>query len=168
MRLALIVAMAENRIIGINNALPWHLPNDLKYFKAITMGKPVIMGRKTHESIGRPLPGRTNIVISRDTELEFEGCSAVADIEEAVELAENIALIDGAAEAIIIGGAQIYQLTLPLVERIYLTQVHAQVKGDTYFPEFDTDEWQQVGREDFQAEGNNPYDYSFIVLDRIG
>mgnify|MGYP002713137608 CR=1 FL=1 len=167
MRLSLIVAMAENGVIGVNNNLPWHLPNDLKYFKAVTMGKPIIMGRKTYESIGRPLPGRTNIVISRHAEAEHEGCSTVATIEEALELAENITLIDGVAEAIVIGGAQIYALTLPLVERIYLTQVHAQVRGDTYFPKIDLDEWQQVGREDFIAEGDNPYDYSFVVLDRI-
>lgn len=103
MRLALIVAMAENRVIGINNNLPWHLSNDLRYFKAITMGKPVIMGRKTHQSIGKPLPGRTNIVISTDAGADFEGCSVVSSVEEALELAENIALIDGSSEAIVMG-----------------------------------------------------------------
>jgi len=162
-----MVAMAENGVIGVNNKLPWRLPNDLRYFKAVTMGKPVIMGRKTHQSIGRPLPGRTNIVISRDGKAEYEGCSTVTSLQEAIELADNIALIDGASEAIAIGGAQIYALALPLAERIYLTQVHARINGDTYFPQLDMDEWQQVGREDFSAEDDNPYDYSFVVLDRI-
>ncbi|MCP5213781.1 MAG: dihydrofolate reductase [Pseudomonadales bacterium] len=167
MRLALIVAMAENRVIGINNNLPWHLSNDLRYFKAITMGKPVILGRKTHQSIGKPLPGRTNIVISTDAGADFEGCSVVSSVEEALELAENIALIDGSSEAIVMGGAQIYELCLPFVDRIYLTEVHAHVRGDTYFPKFDRSEWQEVGREDFDPEGDNPYEYSFVVLDRL-
>ena len=167
MRLALIVAMAENRVIGVNNNLPWYLPDDLRYFKAITMGKPIIMGRKTLESIGKPLPGRTNIIISRNPELEADGCSVVSTLEDAVELSENISLIDGATEAIVIGGGQIYALALPLVDRIYLTQVHAEINGDAWFPKFDRSDWQEVGRETFYAEGENPYDYSFVVLDRI-
>ncbi len=167
MRLALIVAMAENRVIGVNNNLPWYLPDDLRYFKSITMGKPIIMGRKTFESIGKPLPGRTNIIISRNPELEPDGCSVVSTLEDAVELSENISLIDGATEAIVIGGGQIYALALPLVDRIYLTQVHAEINGNAWFPKFDRSDWQEVGRETFYAEGENPYDYSFVVLDRI-
>ncbi len=167
MRLALIVAMSENRVIGVNNNLPWYLPEDLKYFKSITMGKPIIMGRKTFDSIGKPLPGRTNIVVSRNPGTELDGCSVVPTLEEAVELSENIGLIDGASEAIVIGGAQIYELSLPLVDRIYLTEVHAEVHGDSYFPAFDRGDWQEVGRETFYAEDENPYDYSFVVLDRL-
>lgn len=167
MRLALIVAMAENRVIGVNNNLPWYLPEDLKYFKSVTMGKPIIMGRKTFESIGKPLPGRTNIVISRNTELESDGCSVVSTLEDAIQLSESISLIEGVSEAIVIGGAQIYSLALPLVERIYLTEVHAEVAGDTRFPEFERKDWQEIGRETFYAEGDNPYDYSFVVLDRL-
>ena len=166
MKLSLIVAMAQNRVIGINNNLPWYLPNDLKYFKAATMGKPVIMGRKTHESIGKPLPGRTNIVITRDTHFQAEDCKIVHSLPEAIELAENICLIDGGDEVIVMGGAQIYEQALPEADRLYLTEVHAQVEGDAWFPEFKRSEWQEAGREDYKAEGPNPYDYSFLVLER--
>lgn len=166
MKLAIIVAMAENRVIGVNNNLPWYLPQDLKYFKAVTMGKPIIMGRKTHESIGKPLPGRTNIVISRNPMAEYEGCSVVGSLTEAIELAENQCLIDGAPEAMVIGGAQIYEAALPFAERLYLTEVHASVRGDAFFPRFDRNEWHELAREDFDAEGDNPYDYSFTLLER--
>jgi len=166
LKLALIVAMAQNRVIGINNNLPWYLPNDLKYFKAVTMGKPVIMGRKTHESIGKPLPGRTNIVITRDTAFQAEGCKIVHSLPEAIELAESICLIDGGEEVIVMGGAQIYELALADTDRLYLTKVHADVEGDAFFPEVDKQRWQEVAREDYNAEGPNPYDYSFLVLDR--
>lgn len=166
MKLALIVAMAQNRVIGINNKMPWYLPNDLKYFKAVTMGKPVIMGRKTHESIGRPLPGRTNIVITRDDSFQAEGCKIVHSLAEAIELAESICLIDGGDEVIVMGGAQIYGLALADADRLYLTEVHAEVEGDAFFPELDKQFWQEVAREDYKAEGPNPYDYSFLALDR--
>ena len=166
MKLALIVAMAQNRVIGINNNLPWYLPNDLKYFKAVTMGKPVIMGRKTHQSIGKPLPGRTNIVITRDTDFQAEGCKIVNSLAAAIELAENICLIDGGDEVIVMGGAQIYELALADADRLYLTEVHADVDGDAFFPVVDKQLWQEVARENYKAEGPNPYDYSFLVLDR--
>lgn len=166
MKLALIWAMARNRTIGRNNALPWHLPEDLKYFKRVTLGKPVIMGRKTWESIGRPLPGRTNIVISRDAGFQAEGVRVVQTLEQALALAEKICLIDGADEAVVIGGAQIYALALPLADRLYLTQVHADVEGDAHFPPLDLAQWHEVGREDFAAHGPNPYDYSFLILER--
>jgi len=166
LKLALIVAMAQNRVIGINNNLPWYLPNDLKYFKAVTMGKPVIMGRKTHESIGKPLPGRTNIVITRDTTFQAEGCKIVHSLPEAIELAENICLIDGGEEVIVMGGAQIYELALADADRLYLTEVHAEVEGDAFFPAVDKQRWQEVAREDYKAEGPNPYDYSFLALNR--
>ncbi len=165
MKLSLIVALAENRAIGINNALPWHLPNDLKYFKAVTMGKPIIMGRKTYESIGRALPGRTNIVISRDSEFSAEGCKSVISLEAAIELAESITLIDGQDEAVVIGGEQIYRLALPLADRLYLTRVAAEVAGDAHFPAFDETGWREVAREDYAAQDPNPYAYSFVVLE---
>lgn len=166
MKVAMIVAMAENRVIGRNNKLPWYLPKDLQYFKQVTMGKPILMGRKTYESIGRPLPGRTNIVMTRDPDWKVEGVKTVHSLEEAMNLAASIAEIDGQQELMIIGGDQIYQTALPRVDRIYLTEVHAEVEGDTYFPDFDRGGWAEIGREDFAAEGPNPYNYSFVVLDR--
>ena len=165
MKLSLIVALAENRVIGVNNSLPWYLPNDLKYFKAVTMGKPIIMGRKTYESIGKPLPGRTNIVISRDPNFNADGCKCVDSLETAIELAEQITLIDGQDEAVVIGGEQIYRLALPLAQRLYLTRVAAEVTGDAWFPQIDETAWHEVVREDHSAEGPNPYDYSFVVLE---
>jgi dihydrofolate reductase len=166
MRLALIWAMARNRVIGRNDALPWYLPEDLKYFKQVTMGKPIIMGRKTWESIGRPLPGRTNIVITRDPEFDAEGVKVVNSLEAAITLAEHITVIDGGDEAVVMGGAQIYEMALPMADRLYMTQVHADVDGDTCFPEFELASWHELAREDFSASEANPYDYSFVVLER--
>lgn len=167
MKLALIWAMSRNRVIGRNNALPWHLSEDLKYFKRVTMGKPVIMGRKTWESIGRPLPGRTNIVITRNPDYAVpDGVRVVTSLDAAIDLAEKICLIEGIDEAIVMGGAEIYAQALPRADRLYLTQVHADVHGDAFFPEIDLEQWQELGREDFAASGPNPYDYSFVVLER--
>lgn len=169
MKLSLIVALAENRVIGRDNKLPWYLPNDLKYFKQVTMGKPVVMGRKTYESIGRPLPGRANIIITRQADYQPRGANesvkVVASLEAARELAESICLIDGQQEAMIIGGAEIYTQALPLVDRMYLTEVHAEVEGDAYFPEFDRSSWKKIAGEDFSGEGPNPYDYSFNLYE---
>jgi len=169
-KLSLIVALAQNHVIGIDNKLPWYLPNDLKYFKQVTMGKTIIMGRKTYESIGKPLPGRTNIVITRQTDYRppnaNDSVRVVASLEAARELAESLALINGQDEALIIGGADIYRQALPLVERMYLTEVHAEVEGDAYFPPFDRTQWQMMARDDFAAAGGNPYDYSFAVYER--
>ena len=125
--LSVIVAAARNGVIGRNNALPWHLPEDLRYFKRVTMGKPIVMGRKTWESIGRPLPGRTNIVITRRPDYAAEGARVVGSLEEALSLAEDIALIDGSNELLVIGGAEIYKAALPLASRLYLTEVQADV-----------------------------------------
>ncbi len=166
MELSLIAAVAENGVIGRNNQLPWHLSEDLKYFKQVTLGKPIAMGRLTWESIGRPLPGRTNIVISRNTELEIEGVRVVPDLGAALDLAQTIAEIDGREELMVIGGGQIYQQALPLVQRMYLTEVHADVSGDAFFPEWDRSEWQEVAREFHTALAPNPYDYSFAVYER--
>ncbi len=158
--------MAENRTIGRNNSLPWHLSEDLKYFKRTTMGNSIIMGRKTWESIGRVLPGRTNIVISSNPDYEAEGARVVNSLEEATRLAESIALIDGSEEAYIIGGAGLYKEALPHAQRFHLTRVHAEVEGDTFLAEFDEAEWEEVAREDFSKNETNPYDYSICVLER--
>jgi len=165
MKLSLAWAMAQNRVIGRNNNLPWHLPEDLKYFKRITMGKPIIMGRKTFESIGKALPGRTNIVVTRNPDYSAEGIRIVSSLDEARSLSESIVKTDGMEEVVVIGGAEIYRLAMPLADRLYLTEIHAEVEGDTYFPEFDRSLWQEVTRLDFDAEGLNPYNYSFIVLE---
>jgi dihydrofolate reductase len=167
MSLALIVAASENHVIGKNNQLPWYLPGDLKYFKAITMAKPVIMGRKTFESIGKPLPGRDNIVITRNADYQADGIKVVASLEEAIALAESITLINGGEEIMIIGGAQIYNQALAMADRVYLTRVHRHVEGDAFFPELAADEWQEVAREDITAEEPNPFDFSYLVLDRV-
>tara|TARA_R100001143_G_scaffold12646_1_gene13850 strand:- start:14491 stop:15018 length:528 start_codon:yes stop_codon:yes gene_type:complete len=166
MKVALIWAQSQNRVIGRNNALPWYLPEDLKYFKRVTMGKPIVMGRKTWESIGRPLPGRTNIVISRNPEFQAEGVKVVPTFEDALALAEKVCLINGGDEVIIMGGAQIYEMALPYADRLYMTQVHAHVDGDAWFPEFELSEWHELGREDHAAADPNPYDYSFVILER--
>jgi dihydrofolate reductase len=166
MRLAMIVAQSANRVIGNGNRLPWHLPEDLKYFKRVTLGKPIIMGRKTFESIGRPLPGRCNIVITRDEQWHAEGVVVVRTPEAAIEQAAAQALVDGVDEALVIGGAEIYRQLLPQVERLYLTQVHAEVDGDACFPVLEPSDWRELAREDYAASGCNPYDYSFIVLAR--
>lgn len=164
--LSAIVARAANGCIGKDNKLPWYLPGDLKYFKRVTLGKPIIMGRKTWESLKGPLPGRTNIVISRDADYIAEGAKTVQTLDQALALASDVALIDGVEEAVIIGGAEIYRLALEAVQRLYVTEVHAVVEGDAFFPELDGSLWQEAGREDFAAEGPNPYDYSFVVYQR--
>ncbi|PID44638.1 MAG: dihydrofolate reductase [Proteobacteria bacterium] len=165
MHISIIVAMSENRVIGRNNKLPWYLPNDLRYFKSVTMGKPVIMGRKTFESIGRPLPGRMNLVITRDEAWQAEGVTICHTIESAIEKAKSSAEITGEDEVMIIGGARIYRQTMPLATRVYLTKVHEEIDGDAFFDEVDWSEWEEVAREDFTAEPPNSYDYSFIVLE---
>ncbi len=157
MKLSLVVAMDENRVIGLNGGLPWHLSSDLKYFRDITMGKPIIMGRKTHQSIGRPLPGRRNIVVSRNLNFEATGCDVVKSIEAALTLVED------APEVMMIGGASLYGDILPFVDQLYLTEVHAEVEGDTLFPELDLTEWKEISRSAFSADEKNDQDYSFVV-----
>lgn len=166
-KVAAIVAVASNGVIGRNNQLPWYLPNDLKYFKATTMGKPVIMGRKTFESIGKPLPGRTNIVVTGNTSYQAEGVRVVYSVSEALKLAESVAIVEGAKEVMVIGGARLYAEVMPQVERLYLTEVKADVEGDAYFDELDMTDWLEHSREDFSAEGPNPYNYSFVVYNRV-
>lgn len=166
MILSFIVAMSENRVIGVNNQLPWHLPEDLKYFKRITMGHPIIMGRKTYESIGRPLPGRTSIVVTRQLNWSAPGVIAASGIEDAVQKAEAQAATDGINEIFLIGGEELFRQALHKVDRLYLTQVHARIEGDAYFPEFHRNHWREVERVDYSSDQNNPYAYSFIVLNR--
>ena len=166
MRLSLIVAVSENGVIGRENALPWHLPGDLKRFKAITMGKPIIMGRKTFESIGRPLPGRTNIVLTRDANFSHDGVETALDLAEALRVAQERTGTSEDDEAMIIGGAGIYKLALPSAHRIYLTEVHMTVSGDTYFPDINRRDWSETVREDVASETADSCGYSFVVLDR--
>ena len=164
--LSIIVAAANNGAIGKDNQLLWHLPEDLKYFKRITMGKPIIMGRKTFESIGRALPGRLNIVVTRQTDWQHEGVRAVNNIDEAMHMADAQAYIDGVDEVMMIGGAQLYEAALPIASRVYLTRVDATIEGDAFFPELDQQQWYEISRESFAASDANPYDYAFCVLER--
>lgn len=165
-RLALIVAVADNGVIGRDNGLPWHLPEDLRYFKRITMGKPIVMGRKTFESIGRALPGRTNIVISRNEQFAPDGVVLAASLDEALVLARQLADEQGVGEAVIIGGAQIYALALPRADRLYVTRVHATPEGDTLLPPVDWAQWAETSCKRNTASDDNPYDFSFVVYDR--
>ncbi len=160
MKISTIVAMDNNRVIGFNGNLPWHISADLKNFKSITMGKPIIMGRKTHESIGQTLPGRENVVITSDTGYMAKDCTVLHSLEcvYAKFLHDD--------EIMIMGGAELYKQTLDNADRIYLTEIHAECAGDTYFPDFDRSEWKEVKREDFKADEKNEYDYSFVVLER--
>jgi len=161
MKIAIVVAMGENRVIGRDNRLPWHLPADLKHFKQLTLGKPVVMGRKTYASIGRPLPERTNIVVTRDRDYEAPGCVVVHSLEEALAAAGE------AAEVMVIGGAEFYRQVLPRTDTLYLTRVHAVFEGDTVFPELNEAEWQEVARTDCEPDEKNPWPYSFMELKRI-
>lgn len=164
MRISLIAAVAENGVIGREGGLPWRIPEDLKFFKATTLGKPVIMGRKTYQSIGKPLPGRLNIVLTRDRAWHAAGVSVTHELDAALRLAKN----SGADEAMIIGGAAVYEAALPVAERIYLTQVHREFDGDTMFPLIDPQQWVETGRRDKSAGSDAPFDYTFITLERLG
>lgn len=153
--------MDRNRVIGLNNGLPWRLPADLRHFKETTMGHAVIMGRKTWESIAKPLPGRHNIVITSQTDYCADGVSVTHSLEQALQL------VPQGEQAMIIGGAKLYEQSLPLAQRIYLTQIHACLEGDTWFPPLDEAQWKCASRQDFQKDEKNQYDYSFLILDRI-
>lgn len=160
LRVCLIVAVAENGVIGRDGALPWRIPEDLQHFKRTTLGKPIIMGRKTWESIGKPLPGRTNIVVTRQKDFRAPGATVVADLAAAYEAAE----LSGAEEAMVIGGAEIYAAALDDAACIHLTEVHTAPEGDTTF-EFDRTAWRQVAREDHAGVEGRPA-YSFVTLER--
>ena len=159
-RLSMIVAMDQNRLIGRNNQLPWHLPADLAFFNRTTMGTPIVMGRKTWESIGRPLPGRQNIVVTRNPSFEAPGCDLANSIEEATAMAGDV------DEIMLIGGAGLYRQALPAASRLYLTLIHHEFPGgDAWFPELDAG-WSEVERADFDPDQDNPYPFSFIKFVR--
>lgn len=166
-RLAIIVAAAENGVIGRDNGLPWHLPEDLRYFKRVTMGKPIVMGRRTFESIGRPLPGRSNIVISRNADFSHPGVQVVASLDEAMAVGGDIADAEEAAEIVVIGGAQLYRQAMAMASRLYITEVHASVEGDVTLPAIHWRNWREISRERHAASEGNPFDYSFVVYDRV-
>jgi dihydrofolate reductase len=158
--ISLIVAMAQNGVIGRENSLPWRLPEDLKRFRAFTLGKPILMGRKTFESIGRPLPGRTNLVLTRDRGWFAHGVIVVHSVEEALAQAGS------SEELVAVGGAEIYRLVLPFARRIYLTHVHADVPGDITFPEFDATQWADVEYSSHPADEKHAYPLTFMTLER--
>ena len=163
--LSLIAALGENRVIGVDNSMPWHLPGDFKYFKATTLGKPIIMGRKTWDSLGRPLPGRLNIVVSRQTDLKLEGAQVFPSLDVVVARAEAWALEQGVDELMLIGGAQLYAQGLEQADRLYLTRVALSPQGDAWFPEFDLNRWKLVSNVQNPAEGDKPA-YNFEVWEK--
>lgn len=160
MRISMIAALAQNRVIGRGNDLPWRLSADLRHFRALTLGKPVIMGRRTYESLGRPLPERQNIVVTRNPDYQAPGCSVCHSLEQALAAAGS------APEAMIIGGAALYAQALPLAQRLYLTQVHAWFLGDTRFPDYPEQDWRLLEAQRQEADAKNPYAYSFLSLQR--
>ena len=163
-----IAAMARNRVIGQDNGLPWRLPGDLKFFKATTLGKPVVMGRKTFQSIGKPLPGRPNIVVTRDPGFKAEGVHIARDIDTALDLAGRLARETGAGEVMVIGGAEIYAQALPRLDRLYLTEIDAEIDGDAHFPAIEPGVWREAARTNPVLDEASGLSYSFITLNRIG
>jgi dihydrofolate reductase len=159
-RISIIAALARNRVIGTENCLPWRLPEDLAHFKALTLGHPVLMGRKTFESLGRPLPGRTNIVVSRNPDYAPPGCEVAGSVAAAV------ALCAGAQEIFCIGGAQLYSQVLPLADRLYLTEVGVDAEGDAWFPEVDHSAFREVSRESHRGEKGDALDFDFVLYER--
>jgi dihydrofolate reductase len=157
--ISIIAAMDEKRLIGANNDLPWHLPADLKRVKQLTTGHTIILGRKNHESIGRPLPDRQNIVLTRDTNYSAPGCDVATSIDEALRISRG-------EEIFVFGGANVYAQMMDLAERMYLTLIHHQFEGDTYFPAYNTDHWQELDRQEFDADEKNPFPYAFVTLQR--
>ncbi len=162
---SLIVAATRNQVIGLDNKMPWHLPADLRYFKQCTLGKPIIMGRKTWESLGRPLPGRLNIVISRQECAALEGAEVFTDLVAAIRRGQEWAAQQGVAEVMIIGGGQIYQQALELAQRVYLTRIELELDGDAFFPVLDDQAWQQISAEAHPAQSEEP-GYTFEVWQR--
>lgn len=159
--ISLLFAMDKNRVIGNNNDLPWHLPADLAYFKRVTMGHAIIMGRKTYESIGRPLPGRENIILTRNKGFEAEGCTVIHTVDDILKLQETTE-----DELFVIGGAQIFEEVLPFTDRMYITHIEAEFEGDTYFPEVDEEDWTVISKEKGIKDERNPYDYYFAVYEK--
>ena len=162
MRISLLLAASENNVIGKDNKLPWHLPDDLKYFKNLTWGLPILMGRKTFDSIGKPLPGRKSIVITRNDAWQHEGVEVVHAINDAIQRAEGF----GAKEIFVIGGAEIFKTALPAAARIYLTRIHHQFDGDVFFPEIKEDKWHLVSNRFCEKDEKNAYDHTYQVWER--
>lgn len=160
---AAIVAMSDNRVIGNKNALPWHLPEDLKHFKAVTMGKPIVMGRLTFDSIGKPLPGRANIVVTRQSHWSCENVLVAHDLPNAISLAQSEAAQNGIGEIMIVGGSKIYQQALPLLDMLYVTEVHADIEGDAMFPVIDPVAWEQSEREGPYKSEKSGLAFSFVI-----
>lgn len=158
--ISIIVAMANNRIIGANNTMPWRCPEDLKYFKSLTMGHHMIMGRKTFDSIGKPLPGRVSVIVTRNRELHIEGCIMAHSLDEAIAACKD----DN--EVFIVGGAELYSLALPIVNKLYITEIQQDISGDTYFPEFDKAKWRETAREKHHQDAPQPLDYHFVTYQR--
>ncbi|MBY6036733.1 dihydrofolate reductase [Fictibacillus nanhaiensis] len=157
--ISFVVAIDKNRAIGKDNDLPWYLPNDLKHFKKVTMGKPIVMGRKTYESIGKPLPGRENIVVTRDKNYIAEGTKIVHSIDEVLAI--------DAEEICVIGGTEIFKLFLPVADRLYITEIHETFEADTFFPELDQNEWKEISRSTGTVDEKNKYPHEFVVYEKI-
>ena len=164
MIVSLLVAAAENNVIGKDNQLPWHLPNDLKYFKNLTWGMPILMGRKTFESIGKPLPGRKSIVITRNNQWQHEGVEVVHSVDEAIEKAESF----GVKEIFVIGGAEIFKSSLPKANRLYLTRIHEAFDGDVFFPEVSEKDWQLLSARFVEADEKNAFDHTYQIWEKRG
>lgn len=159
--ISIIVAIADGGVIGGENSLLWHISEDLRRFKAITTGHPVVMGRKTYESIGRPLPNRVNVVVSRNRDMQIAGCEVVGSLDEAVKLFSE------SEEIFIIGGGEIYRQAMPIADKLYLTRVHCEYKGDTFFPEINPDEWQLIDKESFDRGDKFEYPFEFENFERV-
>ncbi len=164
--LSMIVATADNNIIGKDNNMPWHLPADLAYFKKVTLGKPIIMGRKTYESIGRALPGRRNIVISRDASYKVAGIDTVTSVEQALSLVDGSNGDEAVEEIMVIGGGAIYKHCLPAAQRLYITHIDANIDGDTQFPYYDDGSWKKVASEVRVSDDKNDYKLDFCIYER--
>ena len=165
MKISLIAALAKNRVIGLNNKMPWHLPADLKNFKKITMNKPIIMGRKTFQSIGKALPGRVNIIITRDQAFVADHCEIAHSLDEALDIAKN-KLAHENDEIMIIGGGNLYEQTLAMASRCYLSYIDLDTEGEAFFPEWNPAEWEEISRETYEPDEKNLYSYAFVILER--
>ncbi len=160
--ISFVVAIGQNNVMGKDNAIPWHIPADLKFFKKVTMGHPIVMGRKTYDSIGKPLPGRENIIMTRNQHYAQEGCTIIHTVEELLKLEEKN------EEVCVIGGAEIFKITFPHADRLYLTKINHEFEGDTFFPDFDESEWKIISEEKGPKDEKNPYDYTFFIYERKG
>lgn len=167
MIISIIAALGKNNCIGKNNSLPWNLPADLQHFKDLTKGKPIVMGSRTFESIGKPLPQRENIVLTKDPAYQAPGCKITHSIEQAIQLAEQSEMGRVSGEVMICGGESVYKQFLTVARRMYLTFIDGDFDGDAYFPEFDKTEWKETQREAHQADEQNPYDYTFVIFEKV-